>query len=143
MATALEFYNEEDLLFPSFQYDPQSNLSRIIGFSLDNNSKVELSRNAEPVRISFKKVKIFIKLNLKILISQPSHIHDVSCGFWHLDDQRWSEEGCHLNVGQSSLEETVCDCFHLTSFNLLMDWTGKCFGLSSSPALDVLTKVFS
>ena len=61
VAIALEFYNGEDLLFPSFQYDPQSNLSSIIGFSLDNNSKVELSRDAEPVRIRFKQVIILTK----------------------------------------------------------------------------------
>ena len=59
VATAMEFYNEDDLLFPSFQYDPQSNLSSIIGFSLDDNSKVELSRDAEPVRIRFKQVTMF------------------------------------------------------------------------------------
>ena len=141
VATAMEFYNGDDLLFPSFQYDPQSNLSSIIGFSLDDNSKVELSHDAEPVRIRFKQVIMFTKFRSKILIFQPSYLDEVSCGFWHLGDQLWSEEGCHLNVGQSSFEETVCDCFHLTSFNLFMDWTGKCFGLSASPSLDILTKV--
>ena len=65
MATALEFYNGDNLLFPSFQYDPQSNLSSIIGFSLDNNSKVELSRDAQPVRIRFKQVIVFTKLQSK------------------------------------------------------------------------------
>ena len=62
VAIALEFYNGDNLLFPSFQYDPQSNLSSIIGFSLDNNSKVELSRDAQPVRIRFKQVTVFTKL---------------------------------------------------------------------------------
>ena len=65
VATALEFYNGDNLLFPSFQYDPQSNLSSIIGFSLDNNSKVELSRDAQPVRIRFKQVIVFTKLQSK------------------------------------------------------------------------------
>ena len=142
VATALQFFNGDDLLFPSFQYDPQSNLSSIIGFSLDNNSRVELPRDAEPIKIRFKQVIIFFQFTIdKIFISQPSHLHNVSCGFWNLDDQLWSEEGCRLNVGQSSLEETVCDCLHLTSFNLFMDWTGKCFVLPASPTLDLLTKV--
>ena len=35
----------------------------------------------------------------------------------------------------------MCDCFHLTTFNLFMDWTGKCFGLSSTPTTDLLSKV--
>ena len=35
----------------------------------------------------------------------------------------------------------VCDCFHLTSFNLFMDWTGECFGLPSTPTTDLLSKV--
>ena len=65
VATALEFYNGDNLLFPSFQYDHQSNLSSIIGFSLDNNSKVELSRDAQPVRIRFKQVIVFTKLQSK------------------------------------------------------------------------------
>ena len=62
VATSLEFYNGDDLLFPSFHYEPESNLSSIIGFSLDNNAKVELSRNAEPVRITFKQVTLIFKL---------------------------------------------------------------------------------
>ena len=70
VATAMEFYNGDDLLFPSFQYEPLSNLSSIIGFSLDNNSKVELSRDAEPVRIRFKQVTIithYTKIQIIIL----------------------------------------------------------------------------
>ena len=100
----------------------------------------------------------FNQLQTKDLcVSQPSNLYDVSCGFWHLESQQWSDEGCLLNFEQSNSEETVrdcfnlktilkhhlkvCDCSHLTSFNLFMDWTGKCFGLPSSPALDIITKV--
>ena len=46
-----------------------------------------------------------------------------------------------MNLAQSNGTETVCDCFHLTPFSLFMDWTGECFGLPSSPALDIITRV--
>ena len=37
----------------------------------------------------------------------------------------------------------MCDCLHLTTFNLFMDWTGECFGLPSTPTTDLLSKVDS
>ena len=64
VATSLMFQNGDDLLFPSFHYDPQTNLSSIIGLSLDNDSKVEISHGDEPVRIKFKQVNIFLGIIL-------------------------------------------------------------------------------
>ena len=56
VASALEFYNGENLLLPPFQYDPQTNLSTVISFSIDNGSKVQLGGDAEPIRITFHQV---------------------------------------------------------------------------------------
>ena len=72
---------------------------------------------------------------------KPSNPHEISCGFWDMENRWWSDEGCVLNLAQSNGTETVCDCFHLTPFSLFMDWTGECFGLPSSPALDIITRV--
>ena len=65
VATALEFFNGDNLLFPSFQHNPWSNLSSIVGFSLDNNSKVELPHDAKPIRIRFKQVITFNQFSSK------------------------------------------------------------------------------
>ena len=57
MASAFEFYNGENLLLPAFEYDPHTNLSTVISFSIDNKaSKVELAEDAEPIRITFHQV---------------------------------------------------------------------------------------
>ena len=45
-------------MLPSFTYDPQTNLSTVIGFSIDNGSKVQLAGDAEPIRITFNQVRI-------------------------------------------------------------------------------------
>ena len=60
VVSALEFYNGENLLFPAFQTHPQSNLSSIISLSVDNNSKVELPLDGEPIRIRFNQVTQYI-----------------------------------------------------------------------------------
>ena len=48
----------------------------------------------------------------------------------------WSQEGCKLNVGLSNKKQTVCECDHLTSFNLMMDFTGEAL-----PYPDLLTNI--
>ena len=50
--------------------------------------------------------------------------------------QEWSDEGCKLNVDLSNGKQTVCECDHLTSFNLMMDFTGEAL-----PYRDLLTNV--
>ena len=50
--------------------------------------------------------------------------------------QEWSDEGCKLNVELSNGKQTVCECDHLTSFNLMMDFTGEAL-----PYPDLLTNV--
>ena len=50
--------------------------------------------------------------------------------------KEWSENGCKLNVGLSSGKQTVCECDHLTSFSLIMDFTGEAL-----PYPDLLTNI--
>ena len=58
------------------------------------------------------------------------------CGFWNMSLHRWAKDGCQLNVELSNGTQTVCECDHLTSFNLMMDFTGE-----ASPYLDLLTNI--
>ncbi|XP_068726850.1 adhesion G protein-coupled receptor L2-like isoform X2 [Montipora capricornis] len=46
-----------------------------------------------------------------------------SCVFWKLDSNAgsWSTEGCRVHFANST--HTVCHCYHLTSFSVLMQYT--------------------
>ncbi|XP_020607500.1 adhesion G protein-coupled receptor L3-like, partial [Orbicella faveolata] len=52
--------------------------------------------------------------------SQDSDKGQASCVFWNTSSPRgfWSEAGCHLTKRNSS--HTTCQCYHLTSFAVLM-----------------------
>ena len=60
------------------------------------------------------------------------------CVFWNLTTQTWSTRGCKLNVTLSNSTRTVCDCDHLTSFSMIMDFTGNV-----SPYPDQLSAVLT
>ena len=112
VAFAVEFYNRENLLLPSFQYDPQTNLSTVISFSIDNGSKVQLADDVEPIRITFNQVGFLFDQKIHVF-PQPSQLHTVSCGYWDPDEHIWLSDGCRLNLELSNLERAVCDCFNL------------------------------
>ena len=42
-----------------------------------------------------------------------------------MKNQSWYEEGCYYNAVQSSDEQSVCDCYHLTNFAIIMDYSGQ------------------
>ena len=44
--------------------------------------------------------------------------------FFFMSDS-FSEEGCHVVTSKSNLEETVCNCNHLTHFTVLIDYGGS------------------
>ena len=77
VVSALEFYNGDNLLFPAFQTHPQSNLASIISLSVDNNSKVELPQDGEPIRIRFNQVPLKSNLILSdsyfLALKSPRH----------------------------------------------------------------------
>ena len=56
VASAIEFDNKENLLLPSFQNDPQTNLSTVISFSLNNGTEVKIADDSLPIRITFDQV---------------------------------------------------------------------------------------
>ena len=41
--------------------------------------------------------------------------------------------GCYYNFELSSDTETVCDCYHLTNFGIIVDFTGRKNGCAPSP----------
>ena len=61
------------------------------------------------------------------------------CGFWDVDHQQWSQAGCYFDPSQSTSSTTACSCQHLTSFSLMMDYTGE--AQPWQVTLDTLTKV--
>ena len=56
VASAIEFDNKENLLLPSFQNDPETNLSTVVSFSLNNSSEVKIADYSLPIRITFDQV---------------------------------------------------------------------------------------
>ena len=62
VASALQFNNNreglngEGLIFPLFSNDPETNLSTIIGLSIDNKTHVDLPSGSPPVQITFYQV---------------------------------------------------------------------------------------
>ena len=137
VASALQFNNREGLLFPLFSNDPQKNLSTIIGLSINDKLHVELPSGSPTVQITFYQVVCQISdTYLQCFLSQEYLPSSSVCGFWNTELKEWSQEGCKLNVGLSNRKQTVCDCDHLTSFNLMMDFTDEAL-----PFSDLLTNV--
>ena len=58
-------------------------------------------------------------------ILQPSDLQSVFCGYWDANDLVLSSKGCRLNKEFSDNEKTVCECFHLTRFDLVPSLTSK------------------
>ena len=56
-------------------------------------------------------------------ILQPSDLQSAFCGYWNANDLVWSSKGCRLNKEFSDNEKTVCECFHLTRFDLIASLT--------------------
>ena len=56
-------------------------------------------------------------------ILQPSDLQSVFCGYWDANDLVLSSKGCRLNKEFSDNEKTVCECFHLTRFDLVASLT--------------------
>ena len=78
-------------------------------------------------------------MTLLNVIPQPSQLRHVSCGFWDLEAQSWSSEGCRLNQELSNYQKTVCDCVHLTRSQLL--WLLEVTLTLRSAGLDFLAKL--
>ena len=86
VASALQFNNRERLIFPSFSNDPQTNLSTIIGLSIDNKTHVDLPSGSPPVQITFYQVCHQIFDILLYFVSYRNIFHPVV----HVDFGTWS-----------------------------------------------------
>ncbi|TRY82012.1 hypothetical protein DNTS_021853 [Danionella cerebrum] len=58
----------------------------------------------------------------------------MTCVFWNITEQRWSEDGCDFVEGPGNIG--YCDCNHLTSFSMLMSKHSV-----SMPFLDQITYI--
>ena len=56
VASELHFNNRVDLIFPLFSSDRLTNISTIIGLSIDNKTSVDLPKGSPPVQITFNQV---------------------------------------------------------------------------------------
>ena len=56
VASELHFNNRVDLIFPLFSSDRLTNISTIIGLSIDNKTRVDLPKGSPPVQITFNQV---------------------------------------------------------------------------------------
>ena len=88
-----------------------------------NTERVNTSVLLEPVRIAFQHTS-----------SEPSN---PSCAFLnerrvHLEEAAWLTERCRVVEEESNNLRTVCECYHLTSFALLLSPTGDVVSLNAS-----------
>ena len=82
----------------------------------DDVTKLDTSSLLEPVRIAFQH-------------SASAEGSEPSCAFLNeqqvqLADDTWLTEGCVVVMEESTAVQTVCECYHLTSFALLLSPTG-------------------
>lgn len=42
-----------------------------------------------------------------------------TCVYWDIDDNDWSQTGCHVDLRRSTSKKTVCQCNHLTNFGII------------------------
>ena len=85
----------------------------LIGLSLANGTEISIPRTGSPVVIDFKH-------------EESNHFESKSsCVFWDLKISSWSRRECFLIEDQSSMTNTLCQCFHLTNFGILMDYTSN------------------
>ena len=90
--------------------------SSVIGISL--KKKVVYEENtvpSAPVKISFKH---------KIIEGEECKLLRISCVAWDLEKEEWSSEGCYYKPSPS-LMESICECYHLTNFGIMFDFTGN------------------
>uniref|UniRef100_A0A3Q3F875 Adhesion G-protein coupled receptor G2 n=2 Tax=Labrus bergylta TaxID=56723 RepID=A0A3Q3F875_9LABR len=103
------FYTRSTL-FQDATLNNQTMVSPVLGSSVANLSISELTENIQ-----------FTIRNIN-----PIHEnHSASCVFWDFTQNEgrgsWSSDGCF--VVNTSAEETICSCNHLTSFAILLDFS--------------------
>ena len=97
--------------------------SKIISASLGKGRHIQLR---EPVKLTFKHLQI-------------DNVSDPSCVFWDYTTSTWSEEGCHVDITNST--HTSCLCNHLTNFAILMDVHALYLPVGHQIALQIVTYI--
>ncbi|XP_059609740.1 latrophilin Cirl [Phlebotomus argentipes] len=77
--------------------------SKVISASLGKGRHIQLS---QPIRLTFQHL-------------QTENVSQPTCVFWSYIDHAWSEDGCHVEMTNTT--HTMCSCNHLTNFAILMD----------------------
>ncbi|KTG43308.1 hypothetical protein cypCar_00025928 [Cyprinus carpio] len=100
---------------PNLGYEGASFPSIVVSSTVENNTQPSVNiRMAFPNEVDSKAT--------------------MTCVFWNVTEQRWSNEGCEYVKGPGNL--AYCECNHLTSFSMLMSKHAV-----SMPFLDQLTYV--
>ena len=61
------------------------------------------------------------------------------CVYWDFEEAGWSQKGCYAVAGKSSENTTMCQCYHLTNFAVLVDVYGLAQSEQHKTNLDILT----
>lgn len=110
VATEFVINNIDEVIFPENMLNNMNNQSSIIGLSLENGTSILIAEDNEPIRIIFQSEDIESERN---------------CVSWDLSEDYWSGVGCYYNQDISNDSQSTCDCFHLTNFGIIMDFTGQ------------------
>ena len=110
VATEFKIQNTEEMMFPNNMLINKHNQSSLIGLSVENGSLIVLPEDGESVKIIFE---------------SDNEESEGSCMYWDLEADDWSDTGCYYNQDMSDSQQITCDCYHLTNFGIIMDFTGK------------------
>ncbi|KAK7501402.1 hypothetical protein BaRGS_00007206 [Batillaria attramentaria] len=130
---------------------PTSNTSRNHGNM--NTAYISDNPGQEPPRrivnsdiISATVSKRHVKNLVEPVVFQIEHgqveaVTNPKCSFWDTKLSAWSSEGCFIR--SSNKTHTTCECFHLTSFAVLMDITGATLMMPASTrfSLELITYI--
>jgi len=61
------------------------------------------------------------------------------CVYWDFEEIGWSQKGCYAVAEKSSENTTMCQCYHLTNFAVLVDVYGLAQSEQHKSNLDILT----
>merc|ERR1719186_984260 len=61
------------------------------------------------------------------------------CVYWDFEETGWSQKGCYAVAEKSTEETTMCQCYHLTNFAVLVDVYGLAQSEQHKNNLDILT----
>jgi len=63
------------------------------------------------------------------------------CVYWNFEEDGWSQNGCYPIKEESTENTTMCHCYHLTNFAVLVDIYGLALSEQHKSYLDVLTYI--